>query len=338
VAGGPGAADLAELRVFAVEVAEAAGDLVRATARGRLAVEPKGGRGDVVTTADVAAEHLIIGRIRDRWPGHAIRSEEAGDLAGDAPGDVAGDVAGDLAGDVAGDLAGGPSHATATAADRRQPGSAQAARGTGPGRWLWLVDPVDGTNNLAIGLPMYVVGLTLCRDGVPQLGVIHDPVGGQTWSGTLGGGVVGPARPADDGPVRSGGPLLAWTQGYTVASDDPTATTLKYLLERGSRRLLQLWAPLLSWAMLARGDVDAFVGYRAGPLDLHAGALIAAEAGLLVRDLDGGPFDHRLTGGPADGSRGFVAGRPEAVEHVRRLLEALPRTRLAFRTLRTGGN
>jgi fructose-1,6-bisphosphatase/inositol monophosphatase family enzyme len=54
--------------------------------------------------------------------------------------------------------------------------------GDGDGAWLWLADPLDGTNNVAIGLSMYVVGMTLCRDGVPMLGVIHDPVSGRTWS------------------------------------------------------------------------------------------------------------------------------------------------------------
>ncbi|MFD2353332.1 hypothetical protein ACFSTC_34650 [Nonomuraea ferruginea] len=37
--------------------------------------------------------------------------------------------------------------------------------GASGGEWTWLVDPLDGTNNVAIGLPAYVVGLALCRVG-----------------------------------------------------------------------------------------------------------------------------------------------------------------------------
>lgn len=31
------------------------------------------------------------------------------------------------------------------------------------GEWLWLVDPLDGTNNYAVGLPVYGVSITLIK-------------------------------------------------------------------------------------------------------------------------------------------------------------------------------
>ncbi|TDC38431.1 inositol monophosphatase, partial [Actinomadura sp. KC345] len=43
---------------------------------------------------------------------------------------------------------------------------------------VWLVDPLDGTNNVAIGMPVYAVGLALCARAEPVLGVVHDPVTG----------------------------------------------------------------------------------------------------------------------------------------------------------------
>jgi myo-inositol-1(or 4)-monophosphatase len=105
-----------------------------------------------------------------------------------------------------------------------------------------------------------------------------------------------------------------------VPGDDQACRALKDGLEAGSRRLLQLWAPLVTWAMLARGDIDGFVGYRPEEIDLPAGCLLAAEAGLEIRHLDGSPFDPRI--GRPDTARSFVAGRPELVE---RLLEVTAR-------------
>jgi myo-inositol-1(or 4)-monophosphatase len=52
--------------------------------------------------------------------------------------------------------------------------------------WTWLVDPLDGTNNVVIGLSAFVVGIALCENKVPVLGVVHDPVAGQTWSAVVG--------------------------------------------------------------------------------------------------------------------------------------------------------
>jgi myo-inositol-1(or 4)-monophosphatase len=184
-------------------------------------------------------------------------------------------------------------------------------------RWTWLVDPLDGTNNLAVGLPTYVIGMALCRDRVPVLGVVHDPVTGGTWHATRGAGAFGPESRPLRPPVRHdpAGPLLAWTQGYSVAKDDATAGAYKLVLESAARRVFQLWTPLLSLVMLARGDIDGMVGYHPEEIDLPAGALIATEAGVALYGLDGAPFDQRIGRPTVD--RSFVACRPE---HLDRLL------------------
>ncbi|GAA4627240.1 inositol monophosphatase family protein [Actinoallomurus vinaceus] len=201
----------------------------------------------------------------------------------------------------------------------------------GDDAWSWVIDPLDGTNNLAIGLPVYGIGLALCHDGVPMLGVIHDPVSDRTWSAIRGRGAWisrnrALSRPADRRRRR---PLLAWSQGYAVSPDDPMASALRLLLERMAGRVLQLWAPLTYWVMLARGDIDGIVGYRIGEVDLHAGVVIAREVGIDIRDLSGAPFEERL--GDMSETRSLVAGPEDVVDRLLRLgppAERL-RTRLA---------
>ncbi|MEU2926447.1 inositol monophosphatase [Streptomyces sp. NPDC007251] len=257
----------------AVAAAEEAGALLRSRFPDGFAARPKGELGDVVTDLDVAAEQLVVGRIRERFPHDRILAEESGEIAGDGDGRT--------------------------------------------GR-TWLIDPLDGSNNVVIGLAVYVVGIALCVDDTPVVGVVHDPMTGRTWSARQGGGAHGPAgrltAPAASGPLPAAGPLLAWTQGHAVLRDDPVACSLRHTLELRSRRLLQLWAPLVAWAMLARGDIDGFVGYRAEAIDLPAGALLAREAGIALRHLDGAEFGGGF-GGP-DTGRSFVAGRPELLPHL----------------------
>jgi len=264
--------DLALARRVAVDAAEAAGALLRTDAHQHIGMWVKDTTGDVVSDLDLAAERLIVGRIRAAFPGHRIIAEESGLL--------------------------------------------DAVTGGGDGGGCtWLVDPLDGTNNLAIGLPAYVVGIALCAGTLPVLGVVHDPVAGQTWSAVRDGGSHGPggrlARPACR-PTPYG-PVLAWTQGHGVDRADATARALRLVLESTARRVLQLWAPLLSWVMLARGDIDGIVGYRAEAVDLPAGALIAAEAGIAVCGFDGQPFNPGI--GPAE-DRCFVAGHPGNIERL----------------------
>ncbi|MPY59275.1 inositol monophosphatase family protein [Streptomyces spongiae] len=278
----PSAAFASECRT-AVAAAEEAGALLRSRFPDGFAARPKGERGDVVTDLDLMAERLVVDRIRERFPHDRILAEESGELRGS-------------------DDDGGGRSSSRT----------------------WLVDPLDGSNNVVIGLPAYVVGIALCVDEAPVVGVVHDPVTGRTWSALRGGGAHGPrgrfARVADGRPLSPAGPLLAWTQGHAVGRDDPTARALKHTLENRSRRLLQLWAPLLTWAMLARGDIDGFVGYRAEAIDLPAGELLAREAGVAVRHLDGREFRGGFSG--PDTERSFVAGRPEVLPYLLELVAA----------------
>lgn len=67
----------------ALEVAAEAGALIRSHAQQDRTARRKGFR-DVVTETDFAAERLIVERLREAFPGHAIISEEAGDDGSDA--------------------------------------------------------------------------------------------------------------------------------------------------------------------------------------------------------------------------------------------------------------
>ena len=258
--------DLDLARQTAVDAAEAAGAVIRQGLGGALGTRAKDASGDLVTDLDLAAERLIIARLRAEFPDHRILSEEAGLLDGDDS-------------------------------------------------WSWLVDPLDGTNNVAIGLRACSVGIALCRNGLPMVGVVHDAISGETYSAIRDRGALGPGGELWCPPYRgseSGG-VLAWLQGYGVTRTDERARALRLTLELGSRRLLQMWAPLLCWIMLARGDIEGFVGYRAGFVDLPAGSLIAREAGVQIVDFDGAPLDERRQ---LDGNIDFVAGPAAAIPEL----------------------
>ena len=62
---------------FAIEVARAAGDVLKHYMDREKQVELKG-RANLVTVADKEAEVLIIRQIRERYPNHAILAEESG--------------------------------------------------------------------------------------------------------------------------------------------------------------------------------------------------------------------------------------------------------------------
>ncbi|MFI6998502.1 inositol monophosphatase family protein [Nocardia sp. NPDC050175] len=188
--------------------------------------------------------------------------------------------------------------------------------------WCWVIDPLDGTNNIAIGLPVCTVGIALCHNGTPVLGVVHEPIADRTWTAIRGRGAHGPNGPLWHPAHRpaASAPVLAWLQGYPVTRADPTARALRLTLESASRRLIQLWSPLLCWVMLSNGDIDGFVGYRAGLIDLPAGALLARESGMHITDFHGTTLDERLE--LPTGEVDFIAGSSEMMSDLTLLVKS----------------
>jgi myo-inositol-1(or 4)-monophosphatase len=45
----------------------------------------------------------------------------------------------------------------------------------------WIVDPLDGTTNYAHGLSIFCVSIALERAGEVVLGMVHDPMGEETF-------------------------------------------------------------------------------------------------------------------------------------------------------------
>jgi myo-inositol-1(or 4)-monophosphatase len=195
----------------------------------------------------------------------------------------------------------------------------------GDSAWTWLIDPVDGTNNVVVGLPVLSIGITLCHNDAAVASVVHDPVSRRTWSAIHKKGAWSTCGDRMDLPRADGRhkPMLAWIQGYGVSNGDQRARALKLVLANGARRVFDLWAPLTCWMMLARGDIDGIVGYRIGELDLHGGALIASEAGLTVQTFSGIPFEPRLRGTGED--QYVIAGSPAVVKELIGMLASADR-------------
>ena len=183
----------------------------------------------------------------------------------------------------------------------------------GTGRWTWLIDPLDGSNNIAIGLPVFAICITLLDKDRPVMAVIHDGQTDTTWSTIRGRGANGPGTSLEVRPPNNERQMtVGWAQGYQVPRGEEAVLALRAGLQATSRRVLDLWAPSLSWAMLVQGRLDALVIHEAGGTDLHGGLLMALEAGAEVVGFDGQPLDGRFDG--TEATQSLLAGHPRAVE------------------------
>ena len=56
-------------------------------------------------------------------------------------------------------------------------------RQVGDREFTWIVDPLDGTNNYALGIPCFAISVGLLHAGEPYAGVVHEPnTGFRCWT------------------------------------------------------------------------------------------------------------------------------------------------------------
>jgi|GEM_PF-3526226 len=58
----------------------------------------------------------------------------------------------------------------------------------GTGEYLWAVDPIDGTTVFLDGLPGWCVSIAVVKGDVVEMGVVHDPCAGETFTARRGAG------------------------------------------------------------------------------------------------------------------------------------------------------
>jgi myo-inositol-1(or 4)-monophosphatase len=159
-----------------------------------------------------------------------------------------------------------------------------------PGAPIWLVDPLDGTNNFAHGFPHVGVSLALLEEREPVVGVVHDPLRGETFTAAIGAGAALNGEPLHVTDVEDlADAFLATGFPYDRrTAPDNNVDRLDHFLRR-SQGVRRAGAAVLDLSYVACGRLDGFWEIRLHPWDVAAGILIVREAGGRATDFEGGP-------------------------------------------------
>ncbi len=151
----------------------------------------------------------------------------------------------------------------------------------------WVADPIDGTVNFLYDIPQFAVSLAARVGDTVVAGVVHNPISGETFTATRGGGAFLGGRRISVSSCTD----LRWAlvgTGYTylaeVRAHQAVETSHLVAVVRDIRRL---GSAALDMCFLACGRLDAYVERGLKPWDLAAGGLIASEAGARVGGLGG---------------------------------------------------
>jgi myo-inositol-1(or 4)-monophosphatase len=171
---------------------------------------------------------------------------------------------------------------------QRRPGDAilgEEGGATGEGELRWVVDPLDGTVNFLFGIPAFAVSVA-CEDASGTIcGVVLDPLREESFAATRSGEPTLNGEPI----VASGRDDLATAMVATGFAYDSSVRARQASVVAGVlprvRDIRRVGAAALDLAWCACGRFDAYYERGLHAWDLAAGALIAARAGLAVREL-----------------------------------------------------
>ena len=188
-------------------------------------------------------------------------------------------------------------------------GAAQAPAGVP----VWVLDPIDGTVNFMYGLGAYAVSVGVQIDGVSVAGAVANAATGEVFSAARGHGSV---------VIRDG---VSTALRCNVVDELPmalVATGFAYERERRRRQagaVAELLAEVrdirrvgscaLDLCMVAAGQLDAYFESGVHVWDWAAAALIAEEAGAVVRLPAPGAEDDDLVVAAAPGVSAALAGQ-----------------------------
>ena len=145
-------------------------------------------------------------------------------------------------------------------------------------RYIWIVDPIDGTRAFLKGKPGWCISVALVEQGHPVVAALHAPTPDIYYQARAGAGAF-----------ANGKRLQVSACNALIGARKPT-----YNLSDWEKELVAVDCPnsiALRIAMIASGAADCINTLRwGGEWDIAAAHLIATEADAVVTDVNGDPI------------------------------------------------
>ncbi len=148
----------------------------------------------------------------------------------------------------------------------------------------WIVDPIDGTMNLAMGIPHFCVSIA-AREAVSKkilLGVIYDPMRHELFTAERGSGTyLNGIRQKVSTRAKLSEAVLA--VGFAKSQDSiDHCLKLYQVYGNSARKLRAMGSAALDLAYVASGRLDAYIEQGVNLWDIAAGVVLVEEAGGFV--------------------------------------------------------
>lgn len=168
--------------------------------------------------------------------------------------------------------------------------SEELADDINPGaEYEWVIDPIDGTRNFAMGISFWCQLVAVMKNGAPYLAAIYNPNADELFFAEVGRGAVMNGKAIHVNSTSTldygfGVCVRAWRDnpgGYVRMMERLIHNTTVWMHNYGT---------MLACCYVANGGIDFFVGNSGFDHDNLAPTLICKEAGAVVTDSEGKPW------------------------------------------------
>ena len=154
---------------------------------------------------------------------------------------------------------------------------------------VWIIDPLDGTNNYLHGFPFFSVSIAVRVKNRIEHGVVYDPLRHECFHASRGRGArLNDHRLRVSKQTQLSAALIGAGFPLRNASLAQRCIPMFETLIGKCAGVRRTGSAALDLAYVASGRLDAFWDTGLRPWDIAAGCLLIQEAGGLVSDLQGG--------------------------------------------------
>ncbi|NLH39660.1 MAG: inositol monophosphatase [Elusimicrobia bacterium] len=157
---------------------------------------------------------------------------------------------------------------------------------------IWIVDPLDGTVNFAHSFPHFAVSIGFLCDNVIRFGIVYDCIKNEMfWAVKDLGSYLNDKRIFVSKVLSISESLLATGFAYDRAERAEFYCSYYSHFLKKSHDIRRCGAASLDMAYVASGRLDGYWEYSLKPWDVAAGRIIIEEAGGMVSDFSGNPWN-----------------------------------------------
>ena len=159
------------------------------------------------------------------------------------------------------------------------------------GEYIWIVDPIDGTTNFHSHVPIFATSIALYHGARPGLAVINLPAWGKMITAEVGKGASlngKPFRVSEKADLEYSTIALGYGPDLQLRQEIATIFS-KLITKTRSGRIYS--SKVAQGALVAMGDIEAFISDGGSPWDFAATAIAIREAGGRITDFSGAEWN-----------------------------------------------